>query len=83
MEGAVAQDAGVVDEDVHLAVGIYRRLDDRLAARHRIYAVVVGHCLPSGGADLICYLVGHGGAGAGAVTGAAQVVHHHLGAAGG
>ena len=80
MKGAVAEDARVVDENVYLAVGVQRRLDYRLAARQRVHTVVVRRRLAAGGADLLCHLVGHGAAPAGAIAGPSQVVHHHLGA---
>ena len=55
MERHVAQDAGVVDEDVDASVGVHRRLDDLVAELHR---VVVGRCIATSLFDLGDYFVG-------------------------
>ena len=82
MEGAVAQDAGVGDDDVDLAEGVDRGLDDRLAALGGVDAVRVGDGFAAGRLDLLDDLVGHLAAGlAFAVAAAAEVVDDDLGAA--
>ena len=63
VEGAVAQDAGVGDDDVDLAEGVERGLDDRLAAFVGVDAVGVGDGFAAGGLDLVDDLVGHLAAG--------------------
>ena len=66
-EGLVAQDAGVVDDDVDLAEVVDRGLHDRGAALGRRDGVVVGDGLAAGLVDLLHDLIGHARAGAGAV----------------
>ena len=77
---AIAQDAGVVHQDVDAAEGIDgggddrrrgRRLADRLQARHRLAA---------GGADLGDHALGVGAAATHTVAIDTGVVHHHAGA---
>ena len=60
LERLVAQDAGVVDDDVDPAEGVERGLDDGLAALGRGDAVVVGDGLAAGGLDLVDDLLGGG-----------------------
>jgi hypothetical protein len=55
LEADVAQDAGIVDEDVDAPKRVNGRLDDGLALLDR---VVVGDGLASSGADLVDDLVG-------------------------
>ncbi len=81
VESAVTQDAGVGDDDVHLAEGVDCGLDDVLAAGVGVHAVVVGDGLAAGGLDLLDDLVGHRSAAAAAVARAAEVVDDDLGAA--
>ena len=81
VKGAISEDTGVVDDDVYLAVGVQRRLDDRLSAFGGVDTIVVRGRLAAGGLDLAHHLVRHGGAGAGAVSGASEVVHDDLCAA--
>ena len=50
---AVAQDAGVVDDDVDAAEAVDRGLDDGLPARHGGDRLVVGHGLAARPADLL------------------------------
>src|SRR5690606_36017006 len=80
-EGLVAQDAGVVDDDVDAAEVVDRGLDDRPAALGRGDRVVVGRGLTAGLADLLHGLVGHARARARAVGLPAEIVHDHLAAA--
>ena len=74
LERRVAQDAGVVDDDVDLAEGVDGRLHDRRAALGRGDAVVVGDGLAAGRLDLVDDLLGGRLGAAGAVGGAAEVV---------
>ena len=76
MERLVAQDAGVVDDDVDAPVGVDRGLHDRLAALGRGDRVGVGDGLAARGFDLVDHLLGGAGVAAGAVDRAAEVVHH-------
>jgi predicted exporter len=79
-EGHVAQDAGVVDDDVELAEGFLRLGDDLLGAFPGVHAVVVGHGLTARRLDLVDDLVGRCAAtAAGAVHRATEIVDHHLG----
>ena len=80
VEGAVAEDAGVVDDDVDPLPGVERGLDDLRAVFDR---VVVGDGLTAGGLDLLHHLVRRGAALAATGRGATQVVDHHLRAAAG
>ena len=82
-ERPVAQDAGVVDDDVDAPEGVDGRLHDRLAALDRGDRVGVGDGHPAGGGDLLDDRLCRAGARAGAVDGAAEVVHHHQRPAGG
>ncbi len=79
VERDVAQDAGVVDDDVDAAARVDRGLDDLVAV---LDGVVVGDGLAAGGLDLLDDLVG-GGRRALPVAGAAaaEVVDDDLGAA--
>ncbi len=79
LEAGVAQDAGVVDDDVDGAEGVKRGLHDFGAVFHR---VVVGHRLAAERLDLRHHLVRRRAGLAAAVDVAAEIVHHHLGAAG-
>ena len=74
-EALVAQDPGVVHEDVDPAEVVERGLDDRLAAFGRGDRVVVGCGLAAGLDDLLHGRVGHAAAAAAAVGRAAEVVH--------
>ena len=80
-ETLVAQDAGVVDEDVDAAPGRERLLD------HGLHGVRVGHrCavrdrFATGDADLVDDRLGRLRRAAVAVDGATEVIDHHLRAA--
>ena len=74
VERLVAQDAGVVDDDVDLAEGVDGGLDDGLAALGRGDRVGVGDGLAAGGLDLVDDELGGPGVAAGPVDGAAEVV---------
>ena len=58
LEGLVAEDAGVVDDDVDPVVGIDRRLDDGLPALGGRHAVVIGDGLAAEVADFSGHRVG-------------------------
>ncbi|MNQ89124.1 hypothetical protein D3C85_1044220 [compost metagenome] len=79
VEGGIAQDAGVVDQDVDGAEGLQGGGDDLLALGHR---VVVGDSLAAQGADLGDHGIGRGGRAAQAFGADAQVIDHDLGASG-
>jgi hypothetical protein len=82
-QGLVAQDAGVVDQDVHLAEGVEGLLEDPLPALDGGDVVVARGGHAAGVADLLRHGVGHRLAFAAAISGPAQVVHQHLRALGG
>ena len=82
-EHAVAQDAGVVDEDVEVAERLDRRVDEALGALPVGDVVAVGDGLAAERLDLGDDLVGRAVVGAGAVVGAAAVVDDDLGPFGG
>ena len=72
----VAEDAGIVDDDVNLAVGVGGGLDDRFASFRSSDRVGVGNGVTTGCGDLVdnqlrCALVT-----ARTVDGTAEVVHH-------
>jgi hypothetical protein len=78
LERDVAEDAGVVDEDVDLAEGVDGGLDDGVAVLDR---VVVGDRGAAGGLDLVDDLVGGRARLALAGEAAAEIVDDDLGAA--
>ena len=80
-ERLVTQDAGVVDDDVDLAEGVDRGLDDVLAALGRRDRVVVGHRLAAGRLDFVDDLLRGGVVAALPVDGPAEVVDDHASAA--
>ena len=79
-EHAVAQDAGVVHEDVQVAKGVERGLHQPFRTGPVGDVVGVGDRLATEGADLVDDLLRGPGVGATAVGSAAQVVHHDVGA---
>ena len=76
VERLVAQDAGVVDDDVDGAERVDRGLHDRLAAFGCGDRVGVGDGLAAGGLDLVDDELGGTLVAARAVDGAAEIVHH-------
>src|SRR5690606_33292658 len=78
LEGGVAEDARVVDDDVDPLPRVERGLDDLVAVLDR---VVVGDRLAAGGLDLLDDLVGRRARFASAGRAAAEVVDHDLAAA--
>ena len=80
-ERLVAQDAGVVDDDVDLAERVDRGLDDALAALGGGHRVVVRHGVAAGGLDLVDDLLRGCVVAALAVDRAAEVVDDDLRAA--
>ena len=83
LERGVAQDAGVVHDDVDAAERVERALHDRRAALRRGDRVGVGHRFAAGVDDLGHHELGRGRRAARAVDRTAEVVHHDLGAAAG
>ena len=79
-EHAVAQDAGVVDEDVEAAEGVDGGLHEALGAVPVADVVGVGDGLAAHGLHLVDHLLGRAGVVALAVHRAAEVVDHDLGA---
>src|SRR5262249_42093308 len=77
-EALVAQDAGIVDEDVAASPPIERRLHDPAGALVLGDAVVVGDALTAERRDLLADLGGRIGGGAAAAHVAADVVHDDL-----
>ena len=77
-EHAVAQDPGVVDEDVEPAEGVDGGVDEPLGALPIRDVVAVGHRLAAHGADLVDHLAGGTGRAAGAVHLGAEVVDDDL-----
>src|SRR6058998_3307920 len=75
----VAQDAGVVHQDVDRAELLDRRLDDALGGREVGDAVGVGDRPPAAGADRLHHFVGDAPRGAAAVDLGAEVVDDHRG----
>src|SRR6185437_3617755 len=82
-EHAVAEDAGVVDQAVDLAVGVDGGVEQGLGTGHRPDVVRPGHRLPAGRHDLVDDGLGDGRVGPRAVGLAADVVHDHPAALGG
>jgi len=77
-EHAVAQDAGVVDQDVEVAERLHGHVDHALGALPVGDVVVVRDRLAAHGLDLVHDLLCRRGVVARAVVGAAEVVHHDL-----
>ena len=63
-EHPVAEDAGVVDDDVEVAERLDGEVDDRLGVVERADAVGRGDGLAAGGDDLVDDRLGGGGVGA-------------------
>ena len=76
LERLVAEDAGVVDDDVDAPEGVDCGLHDRRSALGRGDRVGVGDRFAAGGLDLVDHLLRRPGVGAGAVDRAAEVVDH-------
>jgi hypothetical protein len=79
-KAAVAQDPGIVDQDVDPAPALLRGRDHRFDLLRIGDAGAVRDSLAARRLDLLDHLAGRVGA-AGAVARAAEVVHHHSGAA--
>src|SRR5581483_1063627 len=73
-EGAVTQDAGVVDENVDLAERLDRVVEQGFAARDRADVGAVGDRLAAAFINRVGDLLCHGGVLAGAVAWAAEVI---------
>ena len=82
-EHPVAEDPGVVDEDVQVAEGVDGRVDQLLGPLPVGDVVAVRHRLATPGRDLGDDFVGRAVVRAGAVVGAATVVDDDLGSFGG
>jgi len=79
-EDCVAQDAGIVDHAVELAVGVDGGLDD-LARRNRLgNGLEIRYRDPAALFDFLDHFFGRRGAGSRAVGGDAGIVDHDLGA---
>ena len=76
VERLVAQDAGVVDDDVDGAERVDRALHDRLAALRCGDRIGVGDGFAARVLDLVDDVLGGPLVAAGAVDGAAEIVHH-------
>ena len=76
----VAQDAGVVDQDVELAERVDGGFDDAFGAVEVGHALEVRDRFAAEGLDFVHDPLGRTGVRAGAVEAAAQVVHHDFGA---
>ncbi len=76
MERLVAQDAGVVDDDVDLAERVECALDDCCAALGGGDRVGVGDGVAAGSGDLVHDQLSGALVAAGAVDGTAEIVHH-------
>ena len=74
VEALVAQDPGVVHDDVDAAEGVERALHDRRAALGRRHRIGVEHGLAAGVLDLVDDLLARSRAATGAVDGATDVV---------
>ena len=83
VEDAVAQDAGVVDDAVDLAVAVESLLDDAAGGVEVGDALVVRGGASARGHDLVDDALGRRLVGAVAALGAAEVVHDHRRAVGG
>src|SRR5439155_23599458 len=79
-EHPVAQDAGVVDEDVEAAKALHGRVDQALGTLPVGHVVAVGDSLAARGADLFDHLAGGTGRRTAAVDLGSQVVDDDLGA---
>ncbi len=77
---AVAQDAGVVDDDVELAEVVDRAIDDSFGSLEVGDALEVGDRLAAGGSDFLDHVLRRGARLPGAVEVTAEVIHDHLGA---
>ena len=76
----VAQDAGVVDQDVEVAERVDRRSDHALGTLEVGDVLAVGDRLTAHRRDLVDHLLGRAEVAAGTVDRAAEVVDDHLGA---
>ena len=77
LEGLVPQDAGVGNEKVQLAEAVHRRLDHGPGVFFPCHIAIVSNRLAASCLDLVHHLVCHGSAGARAITGATQIIHHN------
>ena len=77
---AVAQDAGVVDDDVELAEVIDRAIDDALGGLEVGDALEVGDCFAARRADFLDHVFGRRARLPGAVEVSAEVIDDDLGA---
>ena len=75
----VSQNAGAGDHNVQLAIIVYGRLNDGLAATHGSDGFHASHCRSVRFGYLIDHLLGEGLVHPSAIDVHAQVNHHHLG----
>ena len=78
VENLVAQDAGVVDEDVDAAEGVERGFHDLVGVRRIADRERGGDCLTAGLLDLVRHLLRRTGVAAGAVERSADVIDQDL-----
>jgi len=71
----IAQDAGVIDNDIHRAKGIQCGLDDTLAMFNR---VIIGDCFTAECLDLFHHLVGSRRGLAAPGSGTTEIIHYYL-----
>ena len=79
-DGAVAQNAGVVDQDVQPAKLLDGRSHQALGTCPIGHVVGIGHGLPAHGLDLVDHRLRRPRPSALPIARAAQVIDHHLGA---
>jgi hypothetical protein len=79
-QGLVAEDPGVVDQDVEPAEAVDRFSEDAFCAGFRGHGVEAGSSLSAEGADLFHHAFCRAVVAAAAVAGTADIVDHDLGA---
>ena len=78
----VAQDTGVVNQDVNGSKGVQRGFNNALAAFDRRHTIVIGHGFPAQGLDLIDHLISRPpGTLTGTVPRTTQIIDYDFGAA--
>ena len=76
-EGSIAQNAGIVDQNVQAAEVVYGALDHGRCGFVVGDRAVGGSSLPTGSFDFVNHGIRHAGAAAGTVPGTAKIVNHH------
>ncbi len=80
-ERAIAQDAGVVDQDVERTKVVDSALHHAPSGFGIGDIAEVRHRFPSGRANLFCHLLGGSGRSSAPIRRGAQIVHHHFSSA--